>query len=156
MVVMIPYVGFVNDFSKVAIASTVMSRDVGKAAQGSIMMLDADEYGEGHCILNTEDITAYVDDLIGDKYQYTVYTYDQSNLLKEYNNYSGTAQLINSNTITLVSGKYIFDDVTGYEVTITEPCVIVTTEKVGDFYRSGLKSKPIRKSSMYLIDTRNN
>lgn len=155
LLVLVPYVAFMDDNGKVSIASTVMKNDVEKAAQGAIMLFDADYYKEGQYVLNDPDILTYIDNQLGEKYKYTLYMYDQSTILRSYDNYSGTTDLTLSMTIELTDGKYVMEDLTGYNITIQDPSVIIVIEKEGEFYRVPLlQEKKIYRSSMYTADTR--
>ena len=155
LLVLVPYVAFMDDNGKVSVASTVMKNDVEKAAQGAIMLFDADYYKEGQYVLNDPDILTYIEDRLGEKYKYTLYMYDQSTILRSYDNYSGTTDLTLSMTIELTDGKYVMEDLTGYNITIQDPSVIIVIEKEGEFYRVPLlQEKKIYRSSMYTADTR--
>lgn len=154
LLVLMPYLVFMDDTGKVSVTSTTMKNDAERIVKGASMLFDADYYKEGYYVFNDTDVLDYLNDEIGDKYKYTVYIYDQSDILRTYDNYEDTTKLTEQKEVTLKDGEYKMEDRTGYETKITDPCVILVIEKEGKTYRIPLTENKYVRSSMYTIDTR--
>lgn len=110
---------------------------------------DTEEFGEGRMVLNDAEIMEVATtEIDASKYRYEISVIDDLGTLRYYRD----GVLVSSAPATL---PYLYQDSSGYQVTIVQPSVIVTLTRPGNYFKAlAPEFDEIVRTSNYSIQPR--